>query len=302
MDKTLSVAIIGNTNKKLMEFALEKTLLNLPKCDEILVFSDEPIDLSHNYKFFRLKGEFGIPHYSELVTKQLYKHVETDFCLTIQYDGFAINKNNWRDEFLEFDFIGTPVTPNHQPMKMALSRAKTDLVDIDSVIKEGKWQSGGGGFNIKSKKFLTACGEDAEIKSHAEDRKNPGEAVWYCDDMTLNFFHRERLINEHNLKFADMSTCLNFGCEIATAYDFPFGFHGWYHVGLFLQENEIVYYMENLTRKALTNKERNLETGLFLGFLWGRGLDDLFKYYSKKLDKNNTELLKLKSVWPQKNN
>jgi hypothetical protein len=291
-DKSLSLVIIGNTNKKLMSFALEKTISCLPRYDEIIVFSDEEIDLSTRYKLYKLPEPFGIMQYSEFVTKELNNFIETDYCMTVQYDGFAVNKERWNDNFLNFDFLGTPVSPLHDPMYISLTRIETDLVDINDVIKKSEWKTGGGGFNIKSKKFLEVCSKDEEIRAFADDSTRDDYA-WWCDDMTLNFIHDKKLKEEYGLKYADLSTCLNFGSEIATGYNFPFGFHGWYHVALHLNETEIVYYMQNLKKTGVGRHYS--ETGFFLGFLWSRGMTDLFYYFVKKFDLSKKDLSK---VWP----
>ena len=39
---------------------------------------------------------------------ELPKHVDTEFCILIHDDGFIVNPESWRDEFLEYDYIGAP--------------------------------------------------------------------------------------------------------------------------------------------------------------------------------------------------
>ncbi len=38
----------------------------------------------------------------------LNDHVETDYMLIVQGDGFIVNPDAWDDEFLDYDYIGAP--------------------------------------------------------------------------------------------------------------------------------------------------------------------------------------------------
>ena len=46
--------------------------------------------------------------YSEFIIKELYKHLNTDFCMVVQTDGFFVNPDAWTDDFLNYDYIGAP--------------------------------------------------------------------------------------------------------------------------------------------------------------------------------------------------
>jgi len=44
--------------------------------------------------------------YSSFMIKRINSYVATPFALVIQYDGFILNPDAWRDEFLDYDYIG----------------------------------------------------------------------------------------------------------------------------------------------------------------------------------------------------
>ena len=46
--------------------------------------------------------------YSRFMIKDLYKYFTTKFCLIIQADGFVVDPNFWKNEFLNYDYIGAP--------------------------------------------------------------------------------------------------------------------------------------------------------------------------------------------------
>jgi len=69
----------------------------------------------------------GHGNYDKFVITELYKYIDTDFCMIVQRDGFFINPESWDAQFLEYDYIGAP------------------------------WGDGGvgnGGFSIRSKRLL----------------------------------------------------------------------------------------------------------------------------------------------------
>jgi hypothetical protein len=267
---SLSVVIIGNTNHRLMEFALEKTIKAVPY-SEVLVFCNEKLNLSVPYNFYKLPDKFGLTDYSRFCIKKLNKYVKTDYCMTIQYDGFAVNKHHWSDDFLKYDSIGPLISPNHPPMLSTLHNIRTKK--SDAILKENQWRTGGGGFNIKSKKFLELCEKNDSITGMIPMHNNQ---QWICDDLELSYYYDE-LYEKNNIKLAPVDLTLNFAAEITTGYDHCLGFHGWYNTALFLNKNEIDFYMQNLKR-SINDKEK----GMFFGFLLSRNFVDLFEKYYKK--------------------
>lgn len=43
---------------------------------------------------------------------QIQKYIDTEFVLSIHDDGFVVNPHLWRDEFLQYDYIGAPWAPS----------------------------------------------------------------------------------------------------------------------------------------------------------------------------------------------
>lgn len=59
-----------------------------------------------DYNVIHLKIDYI--NYSEWMLKELYKYITTAHVITIQYDSCVINKDFWTDEFLRYDYIGSP--------------------------------------------------------------------------------------------------------------------------------------------------------------------------------------------------
>ena len=86
----------------------------------------------------------SIEKYSEFIVKKLNDYVDTEFVLIFQYDGFILSANNWRDEFLNYDYIGTPWVGYYK--------------------ENPEHNVGNGGFSLRSKKLLEILANDEHIE------------------------------------------------------------------------------------------------------------------------------------------
>tara|TARA_R110002049_G_scaffold205648_1_gene376158 strand:+ start:168 stop:1547 length:1380 start_codon:yes stop_codon:yes gene_type:complete len=99
---------------------------------------------SNDNRVIKIPQLSSIEAYSEFMIKELYKYVDTDFVLIIQYDGFVLNPNRWTNTYLEYDYIGAPVF----------------------------WGMGNGGFSLRSKTLLNVlANDDTIVEFHPEDLK-----------------------------------------------------------------------------------------------------------------------------------
>lgn len=49
-----------------------------------------------------------INEWNRKIVYELHNYVQTDYAMLIHADGYVIRPNLWRDEFLQYDFIGAP--------------------------------------------------------------------------------------------------------------------------------------------------------------------------------------------------
>jgi Protein of unknown function (DUF5672) len=140
----------------------------------------------------------SINDYSHYCLYNLWRHVDTPFCLKIHADGYVINPKKWDDDFLKWDYIGAPwqirgdayIDPfgNHQRV-------------------------GNGGFNLRSKKVL-----EVPLRTHIEWNVNQSD---YYKHMGENNFAEDGNICVHNrhifeasgVKFAPLDIALKFSVE-----------------------------------------------------------------------------------------
>lgn len=74
--------------------------------------------------------------YNRFCVENLTHYIDTDFCLTVQHDGFIIDPSRWNMSFTKYDYIGAPWPDN---------------TSVNQV--------GNGGFSMRSKKFLDISSE-----------------------------------------------------------------------------------------------------------------------------------------------
>jgi hypothetical protein len=128
--------------------------------------------------------------YSKFLLSELGRHVRTEHCLIIQWDGFVLDAGRWDPAFLEYDYIGA---------------SWPQFDDGHNV--------GNGGFSLRSRRLLQACANDGFVRSHPED-------VAICR-VNRNFLERE-----YGIRFADRTTAERFGFERSQPAGPTFGFHG----------------------------------------------------------------------------
>jgi len=68
-----------------------------------IFFSDQ--DVPNKFAIPKMNS---IREYDNFIVKQLPKHIESDFALTIHWDGFIVNPDAWTNDFFEYDYIGAP--------------------------------------------------------------------------------------------------------------------------------------------------------------------------------------------------
>ena len=103
------------------------------------VSHEKPNNLSEEIVYENCNELNSLEQYSYYMVYQLYKHVSTEFCITVQHDGFIINPDGWTNEFLLYDYIGAP----------------WNMDNSDFIDPFGNWvRVGNGGFSLRSHKLL----------------------------------------------------------------------------------------------------------------------------------------------------
>lgn len=248
---TITLVSINNVNHSLTEFAINKSIENMT-FDDTFIMSDQILSgVKYFHNFFSIddiasvndlagsKIKWNYDAYNIFLLKNLDNHIHTSHFINIHYDGFCVNKHLWDDEFLQYDYIGSPTFKDWAPL--AASLKEHDLYDLAS----NTWYNGGGGFTLRSKKLIKAL-QDDRIDTTLSNKN-----YQRCEDATISIKFRKLLETEYEIKFAPMDVSLKWCTELLTGLPFSFGFHGWTNIPLFLTENECIWYIDNLNRRDI---------------------------------------------------
>ncbi len=138
--------------------------------------------------------------YSEFIIKELNTYVDTPFALVIQYDGFILNPDAWRDDFLAYDYIGAP------------------------HVEEDGEEFGNGGFSLRSKRLLELLQHDEAIQLPEGENGIPTPEDWYICVMARDY------LQERGIRFAPVELASRFALEgdeqLGVTWTDQFGFHG----------------------------------------------------------------------------
>jgi len=148
----------------------------------------------------------NIDEWNHDIIYKLGGHIDTEFAILIHDDGFIINPTMWRDEFLDYDYIGAP---------WSMPQDDFSFRDINGeIIRVGNSVS------LRSKKLI-----DLAPKLNLEWEAFHGftnEDGFIC----VNYRH---IYKDHGMKFADIDVAKYFSHETPIPEIqgiFPFAFHG----------------------------------------------------------------------------
>jgi hypothetical protein len=183
-------------NPKLSVKALNFSSTNLKFAKTVLFSNEEPVNLTDNIDFIKIPKIETVNQYNEFILRNLVDYIETDYCLVTQNDGFVINPHLWRNEFLDYDYIGAPWTKHGM-----LVWGRTNRI-------------GNGGFSLRSKQLMKFIQGFKRI-----DYSTPEDVI------------TSLVIEKHNFKYPDVELACKFSLECPLE-DYPFnvhesfGFHG----------------------------------------------------------------------------
>lgn len=152
--------------------------------------------------------------YSDLLLTDIDQYVVGSHVLIIQWDSFITHPNLWRNEFLDYDYIG-PVWPHHPETPV-----------------------GNGGFSLRSAKLLQAMKRPEFIKRHPED---------YC----ICVDNKNFLEKQCGIQFAASKVAEQFAVERSEWHD-AFGFHGFFNFGRVLNDPELKEFIKILPNNYLS--------------------------------------------------
>lgn len=76
--------------------------------DVVLITHKKPWNLPRGIRYSHTSKLTNIDEFNYKMIYELGDHIKTDYALIVHADGFVVNPEMWRDEFLDYDYIGAP--------------------------------------------------------------------------------------------------------------------------------------------------------------------------------------------------
>ena len=188
------------------------------KFKSIKLFSHEKpkLDFDFDYEFIKIPYVSSRDDYTKFKSLQLHKYLETEYFISVEHDGFIINPHLWKDEFLNYDYIGAPWRNFYNRV-------------------------GNGGCHLVRSEVYKRL-PNLVHKYHDEFRQNYHSPNLFVDDVFIsNFLY----IKNEGINYAPIDLAIDFSMEHRIPEypnrtpDNSFGFHGRFHKTYIERRNQM---------------------------------------------------------------
>lgn len=191
--------------------AMEYSMRGVEFGDAVIITHKRPRHLPEGIRFAYIDELYDIDRFNYETVYNMGDYINTDFALLVHYDGFVVNPDMWRDEFLDYDYIGSP-------WPLPKEGDTTTYRDIHGNICRV-----GNSVSIRSKRLM-----DFPKKANIPWTEENG---WYNEDGFI-CCRQKHLFEEVGMRFAPLELAIYFGHEqmipeIQGKDIKPFVFHKW---------------------------------------------------------------------------
>ncbi|MCM1144307.1 MAG: hypothetical protein NC318_08035 [Blautia sp.] len=205
----VTLAAMSSVNLYGTIHALEYSMRGIEFGDVVLITHRKPLFLPRGIRYRHTSKLKDIDAFNYKMVYEIADYIDTDYVLLVHYDGFVVHPESWRDEFLQYDYIGSPwPLPTND---YAYRDAKGEICRVGNSV------------SIRSKRLL-------EFPRQAKLRWEKMEDGTYNEDTFLCCKYKN-VIEDAGMQFAPIEVAKYFGHEhmIPEIMDVeaPFLFHKW---------------------------------------------------------------------------
>lgn len=174
----------------------------------LLISQKKPWHLPSDIDFEYIPPSKDVYEWCYKIVFELHRYIKTDYALLVHSDGFVVNPEMWRPEFLDYDYIGAP-----WPVP----------AEGDDSYRDEDWNlvRVGNSVSLRSRKILEL---PSKLGLAWTDRYGP-----YHEDGFLCCNHRQLFIR-NGIKYAPLEVAKYFSHESMIPEVqgiLPFAFHKW---------------------------------------------------------------------------
>lgn len=189
----VTLCAVSSSNLKATVRALQVSLAQLDFAKAVLLTDRDPASLDlgtdSEIQVTRIEPLQSSKAYSDFLLSSLPDYISTSHCLIVQWDGHVLDAGRWKDEFLEYDYVG----------------ASWPQFDDGHDV-------GNGGFSLRSRRLMEAC-------------RHPEFWAHHPEDVAIGRTNRA-LLESLDLRFAPAELADQFSAERAGDPSAAFGYHG----------------------------------------------------------------------------
>lgn len=193
--------------------AMKYSMKEIEFGDAVLITHRKPLGLPKNIRYSHTDELTNIDMFNYKMIYELGSHIKTDFALIVHADGFVVNPDMWRDEFLDYDYIGAPwpIPPESDTVTYRDKFGRLSRVGNSAGIRSKRLM------DLPSKENLPWEGEFSEGK------------IWFHEDGYICCKMRHEF-EEAGMQIAPLDVARYYAHEHMipeTEGIIPFAFHKW---------------------------------------------------------------------------
>ncbi|MDD2970513.1 MAG: DUF5672 family protein [Lachnospiraceae bacterium] len=105
-----NVTLLAMTSVKIKETikAMEYSMQGIDFGAAVLITHRKPLFLPKEITYKHIDKLDNIDRFNYETVYHMGDYIDTDYALLVHYDGFVVHPDKWQDEFLDYDYIGSP--------------------------------------------------------------------------------------------------------------------------------------------------------------------------------------------------
>lgn len=104
----VTLVAMTSVNVRATMLAMKYSMKGINFGDAVLITHRRPLTLPKGIRYSHTSELTNINDFNYKMVYELGDHVKTDYVLIVHADGFVVHPELWRDEFLDYDYIGAP--------------------------------------------------------------------------------------------------------------------------------------------------------------------------------------------------
>lgn len=146
-DQLTIVSVYGHTDGSQALPSIVRSMRELPGAKGLLLSLEKPKEMPDGVEWRKIYP-MGYREYSTFMMHCLYAHIETEFCLVVQDDGWVLDGSNFKPEYYDYDYIGGITHAGLVGNSLLLGFGW--ITHPDAILVQN------GGFSLRSRRFLEA--------------------------------------------------------------------------------------------------------------------------------------------------